>query len=203
MAFFLLSGPNLGSRPGICVPQAAAAREEQARLERVCGISHAPGCCTLLLYLPDIRGSGFRIMLLTCGAKGTRTPDPLLANNRQHVHPRPYPQVTIPGRASRSTQIQVCCCTFLLYSLLWSESPRRRAVPPSAPGSHVRPTSATVAAEPEGLPPLNLCFWLEECLCLVLRWWQRFRWHGCCRMWWRPSLMLGSLVLLLACRSVC
>ncbi len=49
MAFFLLSGPGLGSRPGICVPQAAAAREEQARLERVCGISRGPGCCTLLL----------------------------------------------------------------------------------------------------------------------------------------------------------
>jgi hypothetical protein len=50
MAFFLLSGPDLGSRPGICVPQAAVAREEQARLERVCGISRGPGCGTLLLY---------------------------------------------------------------------------------------------------------------------------------------------------------
>jgi hypothetical protein len=50
MAFFLLSGPDLGSGPGICMPQAAAAREEQARLERVCGISRGPGCGTLLLY---------------------------------------------------------------------------------------------------------------------------------------------------------
>jgi hypothetical protein len=39
MALFLLSGPELGSRPGMCVPHAAIAREEQARLERLCGIS--------------------------------------------------------------------------------------------------------------------------------------------------------------------
>jgi hypothetical protein len=32
MAFFPLSGPDLGSGPGICVPQAATAREEQAQL---------------------------------------------------------------------------------------------------------------------------------------------------------------------------
>ena len=30
--------------------EAAAARETQARLERVCGISRGPGCGTLLLY---------------------------------------------------------------------------------------------------------------------------------------------------------
>ena len=50
MAFFLLSSLDLGSRPGIGVPQAAVAREEQARLERLCGISRGPGCGTLLLY---------------------------------------------------------------------------------------------------------------------------------------------------------
>jgi hypothetical protein len=45
-----VSSLHLGSRPGISVPQAAAAREEQARLERLCGISRGPGCGTLLLY---------------------------------------------------------------------------------------------------------------------------------------------------------
>jgi hypothetical protein len=50
MAFFLLSGPDLGSGSGICATQAAAAREEQAPLERVYGISRGPGCGTLLLY---------------------------------------------------------------------------------------------------------------------------------------------------------
>ena len=55
-------------------------------------------------------------MLLTSGAKGTRTPDPLLANNRQHVHPRPSPQVTVPERVSASLQIRTCCGTFVLYS---------------------------------------------------------------------------------------
>lgn len=50
MAFFLLSGPDPGPGPGIGVPQAAAAREGEAPLERVCGISRGPGCGTLLLY---------------------------------------------------------------------------------------------------------------------------------------------------------
>ena len=61
MAFFLLSGPDLGSGPGICVPQAAAAREEQARFERVCGISGGPGCCTLLLYSPKSGAQDFEL----------------------------------------------------------------------------------------------------------------------------------------------
>ena len=50
------------------------------------------------------------------GAKGTRTPDPLLANNRQHVHPRPSPQATVPQRVSASLQIRTCCGTSVLYS---------------------------------------------------------------------------------------
>ncbi len=50
MAFFLLSGPDLGSGPGIGGPQATAAREEQAHFEHMCGISRGPGRCTLLLY---------------------------------------------------------------------------------------------------------------------------------------------------------
>ena len=54
-------------------------------------------------------------MLLTSGAKGTRTPDPLLANNRQHVHQRPSPQVTVLPRPSASLRIRPCCGTSLLY----------------------------------------------------------------------------------------
>jgi hypothetical protein len=49
------------------------------------------------------------------GVKGTRTPDPLLANNRQHVHRHPYPQVTVPGRPSASLRIRSCCGTSVLY----------------------------------------------------------------------------------------
>ena len=48
-AFFLLSDPALGPKTSDLY---AAVREEQARLERVCGISPGLGCCTLLLYLP-------------------------------------------------------------------------------------------------------------------------------------------------------
>jgi len=40
---------------------------------------------------------------------GTRTPDPLLANRRQRILRRPFPQVTVLGRAFGSIQIQACC----------------------------------------------------------------------------------------------
>jgi hypothetical protein len=45
-ASFLLSGPGLDPKTwDLC-----AARESKAQLERVCGSSGGPGCCTLLLY---------------------------------------------------------------------------------------------------------------------------------------------------------
>ena len=34
---------------------------------------------------------------------------------RQHVHPRPLPQVAVPRRPCGSVRIPACCCTFLLY----------------------------------------------------------------------------------------
>ena len=46
-ASFLLSGPGLDPQTwDLC----AAARESKVQLERVCGSSGGPGCCTLLLY---------------------------------------------------------------------------------------------------------------------------------------------------------
>ena len=112
MAFFLRSGrisaQDLGS---VCRRPQPSARSKPA--SNACAASHAVPvavlcCCT--------HGPAVRIMSLTCGAKGTRTPDPLLANNRQHVHPRPSPQVTVPERLSASLQIRTCCGTFVLYS---------------------------------------------------------------------------------------
>jgi hypothetical protein len=79
----------------------------------------------LLYFAAVLSGPLVRISLLTCGVKGTRTPDLLLANNRQHVHPRPSPQVTVPGRAPGSTQIQACCGNFVLYSPLKPTGLRR------------------------------------------------------------------------------
>ncbi len=46
MAFFLFSGPELGP----ALDLRAAAREGDALLELVYGISRGPSCCTLLLY---------------------------------------------------------------------------------------------------------------------------------------------------------
>jgi hypothetical protein len=51
MAFFLLSGPELGPNPGVGAPQAASARESQAPLECVYGISRDPGCCNFAAVL--------------------------------------------------------------------------------------------------------------------------------------------------------
>jgi len=45
-----------------------------------------------------------------------RTPDLLHAISRQHVHPRPSPQVTVPAGAPRSAGVRVRCGTFVLYS---------------------------------------------------------------------------------------
>jgi hypothetical protein len=49
------------------------------------------------------------------GATGIRTPDLLHAIQRQDIHHRPYPQVTVPGRPHESPGIQAGCGTFLLY----------------------------------------------------------------------------------------
>jgi hypothetical protein len=78
-----------------------------------CAAPHATAvavlcCCTL--------GSGFRIISLTCGAKGTRTPGLLHAISRQHVHPRLSPQVTVPQRPPATARVPARCGTFLLYS---------------------------------------------------------------------------------------
>jgi len=49
------------------------------------------------------------------GAKGTRTPDPLVANNRQAVHQRPCVQVTVLPRPGEAARVRICCGTSLLY----------------------------------------------------------------------------------------
>jgi hypothetical protein len=82
-------------------------------------------------------------MFLTSGAKGTRTPDPLLANNRQHVRPHPSPQVTVLERVSASLQIRTCCGTSVLYTY----KPQREGLDvraPLVPGQ--RPGWAVVSA---------------------------------------------------------
>jgi hypothetical protein len=89
-------------------------------------------------------------MSLNCGARGTRTPGPLLANRRQHVHRRPSPQLTVLGRAPGSVRIRAGCCTFLLYSLAGSAAVQERCstacgvsrFPPSAACDDRRPEVA-------------------------------------------------------------
>jgi hypothetical protein len=84
------------------------------------------------------------------GARGTRTPDPLLANRRQHVHSSTSVQVTVLGRAPASVQIRAGCCTFPLYSPAGSAAVQERCgtscrvsrFPPSATRMDRRPEVA-------------------------------------------------------------
>src|ERR1017187_209018 len=81
------------------------------------GTSRRCRCGTLLLYqAPELWGSRFRIISLTCGgAMGIRTPDLLHAIQRQPVHRSPSAQVTVPASTQQSTGIQTRCGTSLLY----------------------------------------------------------------------------------------
>jgi hypothetical protein len=74
-------------------------------------------CCILLLYKArEPWAQDFEFICLNWGgATGIRTPDLLHAISRQHVHPRPSMQVTVPGRAHESSGIRAGCGTFLLY----------------------------------------------------------------------------------------
>jgi hypothetical protein len=59
------------------------------------------GCCTL--------GPAVRIMSVTCGAKGTRTPDPLLAKPGQSVHGR-WPRMGVIERPASYGKVQARWC---------------------------------------------------------------------------------------------
>jgi hypothetical protein len=73
-----------------------------------------------------LAGSTFEVVHLSWGgAKRARTADLLHAIWRQHVHPRPYPQVTVLPRPRKSARVRVCCCTSVLYRSI-------RAAPPVA-----------------------------------------------------------------------
>jgi hypothetical protein len=74
--------------------------------------AHGP---PLLYFSAVLAVRSVRIMLLTSGAKEIRTPDLLHAIWRQHVHPRPSPQVTVLPRPCAATRVPVCCCTSVLY----------------------------------------------------------------------------------------
>jgi hypothetical protein len=69
----------------------------------------------LLYFAAVFAVRSVRIMLLTSGAKEIRTPDLLHAIWRQHVHPRPSPQVTVLLRPCAATSGRVRCGTPVLY----------------------------------------------------------------------------------------
>jgi hypothetical protein len=111
-AFLLVSGSD--TAPDTRQPQTlpAANRRQMEPDPNTCAADDPVAtavlsCCTRCPY--------FRILSLTCGAKGTRTPGLLHAIHRQHVHQRLPPQVTVPERAGQSGQIRTGCCTFPLY----------------------------------------------------------------------------------------
>ena len=79
-----------------------------------------------LLYLAAVPPVRFvRIRPLTSGAKRARTADLLHAICRQHVHPRPYSQVTLLPRPRKSARVRVSCCTSVLYSAPRPSAPAR------------------------------------------------------------------------------
>ena len=95
--------PGTQPRPWIC---AAAGREGEAPLELVYGISRGPVavlcCCTIDLAV--------RIMSVTCGAKGTRTPDPLLAKPGQSVQHGRWPRMGVIERPASYGKVQARWC---------------------------------------------------------------------------------------------
>ena len=110
-----------------------------------------------LLYFPAVLPVRFvRISLLTSGAKRARTADLLHAIWRQHVHPRPYPQVTVLPRPCKSPRVRVSCCTSVLYRCHPRREPQScpRCSPdqrqPSAPGYRcvVRNSPSTCTRSP-------------------------------------------------------
>ena len=86
--------------------------EEDARSEHTYG---GPAGPPLLYFAAVLPVRPVRIWLLTSGAKRARTADLLHAIWRQHVHPRPSPQVTVLTRPRESPRVRVSCCTSVLY----------------------------------------------------------------------------------------
>ena len=80
-------------------------------------------------------------MPLACGARGTRTPGPLLANRRQHVHSSTSAQVTVPERAPvRSDPLLLLYFPAVLPSRCQHARPRRRVAGQSQQESTAPPS---------------------------------------------------------------
>ena len=105
-----LLAPHRRESPGNDAAPRAIHREEPAPVDREKMISQIPprqpkGPIQTTRMEPVLRASDLASTHYSkSGAKGTRTPDPLLANNRQHVHPRPSPHPWGP-RLSRAVLI--------------------------------------------------------------------------------------------------
>ncbi len=110
----------------------------------ICAVCQTAAAAVLSCYT---RGASVRILALTCGAMGIRTPDLLHAIRRQHIHPRPSPQVSVPERLPWSASIRTGCGTSVLYSpprsmalqrpcALAAAAPRNLLVTKAASGAH-------------------------------------------------------------------
>src|SRR5690242_13680194 len=85
------------------------------RLQSLIRAGRAVDRAAAVLYLVAVLAVRIvRISLLTCGAKGIRTPDLLHAISRQRVHPSTYVQVTVLGHTRKSACVLAGCCTFVL-----------------------------------------------------------------------------------------
>ncbi len=87
---------------GSATPYAAIPRRKRHELVSIAGVTG--------------RFPIFHQDVLPGGAKEIRTPDLLHAIWRQHVHPRPSPQVTVLPRPHECARVRVSCGTSVLYS---------------------------------------------------------------------------------------
>ena len=107
---------NSTPKTGISAPPPARARSSSngrhlgAPVAVLCCCTLGPGCSNLASDQVELRGlEPLTPCLQTTGRPSTR------------VH---RPQVTVPGRASESVEIRVCCGTSLLYSPPWAAKAR-------------------------------------------------------------------------------
>ncbi len=149
--FFLLSALKHPLAPDFRPPSPGGLLAGAGSASNARTASHAVPAAVLS---SGTRDPAVRILPLTSGAKGSRTLDPLLANNRPTVHQRASVQVTVQGRSSPSASVRIGCGTSVLYcpasrvgTMAQGASGRRAAQHPDGAPGPIRGGRSPVAGE--------------------------------------------------------